>query len=429
MAVYHLKVSVGSRSGGQSARAKSDYIEREGRYEQDREELEHRESENMPEWAEDDPRSYWVAADEYERANGRVYREVQFALPKELSEGQRRELASGFAKRLTEEEQLPYTLAVHRGGLDGENPHAHLMFSERANDGIKRPAEQWFKRYNRSDPEKGGARKSRAGSARDWMDKTREAWEKAANEALEQAGYGEQIDRRSLAERRDEAERSGDLELAAELSREPNVHLGPARHREGSGPAVKEKLQKAARVERMNTAAAGERDTGSREVERLVREIAGVERQLKETYDRVRTAIDERIKQVGRAIRAGSEAVGRAGRALGRTGARIGRELRAGSFQFQSAGERDATTQQGPPKDGRTHHEIDRRLRRTDQRVQGFRRSVQLARGGFERTFSLIHAEAEQKRKQGHRWDRVEGRIESLIQGRVRSRDQGGPDW
>ena len=96
MAVYHLKMSVGSRAGGQSARAKSDYIEREGRYEQDREELEHKEHGNMPEWAEDDPRSYWEAADEYERANGRLYREVQFALPKELNEGQRRELASGF---------------------------------------------------------------------------------------------------------------------------------------------------------------------------------------------------------------------------------------------------------------------------------------------------------------------------------------------
>ena len=36
MAVFHLKASFGSRAGGQSARAKSDYIEREGRYEQDR---------------------------------------------------------------------------------------------------------------------------------------------------------------------------------------------------------------------------------------------------------------------------------------------------------------------------------------------------------------------------------------------------------
>ena len=93
MAVYHLKVSVGSRAGGQSAVAKADYIEREGRYEQDREELEHSESDHMPEWAKDAPHSYWEAADEHERANGRLYREVQFALPKELNEGQRRELA------------------------------------------------------------------------------------------------------------------------------------------------------------------------------------------------------------------------------------------------------------------------------------------------------------------------------------------------
>ena len=97
MAVYHLKVSVGSRAGGQAARAKDDYIEREGRYEQDREELEHKEHDHMPEWAEDDPRSYWEAADEYERANGSLFREITFALPKELNEGQRRELASGFA--------------------------------------------------------------------------------------------------------------------------------------------------------------------------------------------------------------------------------------------------------------------------------------------------------------------------------------------
>ena len=155
VAVFHLKMSVGSRASGQSARAKADYIEREGRYEQDREELEHRESGNMPEWAKDDPRSYWEAADEYERANGRLYREVQFALPKELNEEQRRELASGFARRLTEGERLPYTLAIHRG--DGENPHAHLMFSERSNDGIERSREQWFRRANRSEPEKGGA--------------------------------------------------------------------------------------------------------------------------------------------------------------------------------------------------------------------------------------------------------------------------------
>ena len=68
MAVYHLKASFGSRAGGQSARAKADYIERESRYEKDGEELEHKEHGNMPEWAQEDPGKYWEAADENERA-------------------------------------------------------------------------------------------------------------------------------------------------------------------------------------------------------------------------------------------------------------------------------------------------------------------------------------------------------------------------
>ena len=217
MAVYHLKVSVGSRAGGQSAGAKADYIEREGNYEKDREELEHKEHGNMPEWAKDDPHSYWEAADEHERANGRLYREIQFALPKELNEEQRRELASSFAAGVTEGERLPYTLAIHRGGPNGENPHAHLMFSERPNDGIERGKEQWFKRYNAKAPEKGGTQKSRAAMPQAWLEDTRKAWAREANAALERAGRGERIDHRSLAERRDVAERSGDLQQAARV--------------------------------------------------------------------------------------------------------------------------------------------------------------------------------------------------------------------
>ena len=325
MAVFHIKASFGSRAGGQSARAKCDYIEREGRYEKDGEELEYKEHGNMPEWAEDDPGSYWSAADQYERSNGRLYSEIQFALPKELDEAGRREAASDFAAHLTGPEKLPYTMAIHRGGAEGENPHAHLMYSERGNDGIERSAEQWFRRYNGKAPETGGARKSRAAKAGDWLEKTRKAWEQTANQALERAGREERIDGRSLAERRDEAYRSGDLVRAAELSREPNVHLGPSRHREGSGAAVEEKLQKAERVEQGNRANAAEREADSREVARIEGEIRRAEARLKETYDRVRRAIDQRIQQAGRAIRAGAEAAARAGRAVGRAGAAIGR--------------------------------------------------------------------------------------------------------
>ena len=285
----------------------------------------------------DDPGAYWEAADEHERANGRLYSEVQFALPKELNEEERREAASSFAERLTGGERLPYTLAIHQGGTNGENPHAHLMFSERGNDGIERSGEQWFKRHNAKAPEKGGARKSRAAKAGDWLEKTRQAWEQTANRALERAGRGERIDHRSLAERRDEAYRAGDLERAAQLSREPNVHLGPERYRAIRGGASAT-VQQAGRVDRINAADRGERDVDSGQVERLEREIAGVEARLKETYERIRTAIDERIEQAGRAIRAGSEAASRAGRALGRAGQEIGRAIRTGSEAVGRAG-------------------------------------------------------------------------------------------
>ena len=415
-------MSFGSRAGGLSTRTKSDYIGREGKYEKDVEELEHIEHGNMPQWARSDPAKYWQAADENERANGRLYSEVQFALPQKLSEAERREAASDFAEQLTGGERLPYTLAIHRGGTDGENPHAHLMFSERGHDGIERGAAQWFRCYNTQAPEQGGARKSRAAKAGDWLDKTRGAWERTANRALEQAGRGERIDHRSLAELRDEAYRAGDLERAAELSREPNVHLGPARHRRVGGAALQEKLQKAARVEQTNAADRGERDTDSRRVERLERETARIEARLKETYDRVRAAVDERIRQAGRAVRAGSEAAGRAGRALGRAGATVGRAIRAGAATVRRVGGQDDPPRTGPPKDGRACDEIDRRLRQSGQAIRRADQRLQRARGGFDRTLSLIHAEAQQKRKQGDRWGRVEGRIVSLIQDRVPSR-------
>ena len=227
MAIYHLNVKTGTRIGGQSARAKSDYIGREGKYEKDGEELEYKESGNMPEWAEDDPRGYWAGADAHERANGRLYRQVEFALPRELNAAERVELATRFAEHLTAAERLPYTLAVHRGGQDGGNPHAHLMISERANDGIERSAEKWFKRYNAKEPEKGGARKSTSTKPRDWLEQTREDWADQANEALERAGRLERITEASFETQYFEAAENGDEREMAQLNREPGVHIGP----------------------------------------------------------------------------------------------------------------------------------------------------------------------------------------------------------
>lgn len=111
MAIYHLTAKTGSRSGGQSARAKADYIQREGKYARDMDEVLHAESGHMPEFVER-PADYWDAADLYERANGRLFKEVEFALPVELTLDQQKALASEFAQHLTGAERLPYTLAV-----------------------------------------------------------------------------------------------------------------------------------------------------------------------------------------------------------------------------------------------------------------------------------------------------------------------------
>ena len=50
---------------------------------------------------------------------------------------------------------------------------------------ITRHPVPWFRRYNAKAPEKGGAKKSRTMMSREWVKDTREAWERAANEALE----------------------------------------------------------------------------------------------------------------------------------------------------------------------------------------------------------------------------------------------------
>lgn len=235
---YHLSFRSGSRAGGASAKGASDYVTREDQYaDPDRDPAVYTESDHMPSWADDDPAAFWDAADVYERENGRLYVSADFALPRELDLEDQIQLAREFAHDLTDEECLPYTMAVHAGrDRDGHshNPHAHLMFSERSNDGIERSREQWFRRANSNDPERGGAAKSRSFHGRQWVEHARETWAKLTNAALERAGRSERVDHRSY-------ERQG-------LDREAGDHYGPsAAHLAGRGDDH-DRLQDAART-------------------------------------------------------------------------------------------------------------------------------------------------------------------------------------
>ena len=95
--------------------------------------------------------------------------------------------------------------------------------------------------------------------SREWVKDTREAWARAANEALRRAGCGERIDHRSLAERRDEAERAGDLEREGR---------GEKKRGFGCGPSGLEQDNQALRQERDGL------------IERIKERIAGIYREL-----------------------------------------------------------------------------------------------------------------------------------------------------
>ena len=287
MAIYHLSVKTGSRDGGQSARARAQYIAREGKDEKDRDELAHNESGNMPQWAEDDPRHYWAAADAHERVNGRLFVAVECALPKELNEAEQRTLARSFADALTGGERSPYTMALRRGG--GENPHVHLMISERGLDGHDRDAERWFKRYNAKEPEKGGARKSRSIKGKEWLENTRRGWARAANRALEGAGRAERIDHRSLEAQRAEALERGELDRAAELARIPGIHLGAERYRAARGGHSRV-VELAAAIERSNRVDRAELAEHRSQIECAEAEVRDLEQQIRALDSEIRAA-------------------------------------------------------------------------------------------------------------------------------------------
>ena len=170
----------------------------------------------MPAWAAGHPRDYWAAADEYERKNGCVFKEIVTALPRTFTVAQRIAAMRAQAEKVTvfvdrdtgETVRLPYTFALH-AGLNDEgsehNPHGHLIVSERGLDGDERDAATWFRR-----PEAGGVRKTRMLMGKAWLGNLRE-W--SAHYQNARLPPDERVDHRSYAEQ-------GVLRL-------PQIHLGP----------------------------------------------------------------------------------------------------------------------------------------------------------------------------------------------------------
>ena len=155
MAHYHCSIKSGPKGKGAEH---AQYIERGGRFAAERYgEIGESERGNLPSWAHGSAARFFAVADERERANGSAYREFELALPRELDDAQRGALVREFVAQELGDAHA-YVWAIHEP--TGANPHVHIMFSERTRDGIERGEEQYFKRANRKQPERGGCLKS-----------------------------------------------------------------------------------------------------------------------------------------------------------------------------------------------------------------------------------------------------------------------------
>lgn len=326
MASYHCTIKSGKRGKGS---AHADYIAREGRYASAAEkqneltaaghdeyiarsgrfgryeDLVYSESGNMPGWAQDS-KDFWRAAEQYERANGRIYTEIEVALPNELSKEQKIELVREFIKEQLGEDH-PYSVAIHEkdAALDPSKrqPHAHIMFSERKLDGIERAKEIFFKQAARPGrgerPEEHGAKKDRRWHEKKAVNRIREDWANIQNRYLERYGHEVRVDHRNLEDQKIEALERGDLEKARELNREPERHLGPkiAQHtiREvkaemTKAPTKEEKI--AARLQYYDKETTNEKSRQAALARRYKKDYADLQHEKKELdIDRIRENI------------------------------------------------------------------------------------------------------------------------------------------
>lgn len=169
MAIYRLSLKSGAVGKGKSH---AKYICAKDKYSH-KSDMEKVEEFNIPGFAKNGI-EFFEAADNHERSNGRTYREFEISLARELSHEQNKNAIMNFVFENKLENQ-PMIIAYHKG-KNGDNPHAHLMFSERPN--LEVDQDLFFKRN--------GSKKDRTFNSKEWLKDCRISWEKHLNKELAQ---------------------------------------------------------------------------------------------------------------------------------------------------------------------------------------------------------------------------------------------------
>jgi len=237
MAIYHLHVKVIGRKSGSSAVASAAYRsgsrlrdQRLGRSQDfsGKHGVVHSEvmlSENAPEeWS--DRERLWNDVEGFEvRKDAQLAREVEFAIPREMSEAQGIELARDFVQAEFVDLGMIADLNVHWDmAEDGSpKPHADVMLTMRAvdKDGFGPKVRDW----NRTE----------------MVERWRERWAELANERLAELDIDARIDHRSLE--------------AQGIALEPQSQIGaPAQRIEGEGIEAADRAEMHREIARDNGA-------------------------------------------------------------------------------------------------------------------------------------------------------------------------------
>ena len=200
-----------SRGGGKSAGGYEKYIKRveeycpkSGRWGKGKENPEYCFDLNLPAFCKGaDGTPFWGAVDCYERVNGNLFVEMELAIPNELPAIGRKESILMFTDRVHEIAgfPLPTTGSIHPGKVRGKNYHNHMMFCERIDEHkTERTAEQWFKRYNSKNPERGGCQKIELLTRKN-IYAFRRAWEDICNKLLKKYGFDFKVSCQSYRKR------------------------------------------------------------------------------------------------------------------------------------------------------------------------------------------------------------------------------------
>jgi len=205
LAIYHFSVKTIGRNQGRSATGAAayragekiadersglvhDYTRKNG--------IDHTEilaPEFAPDWVYDRSILWNIVELCEKRKDARLCREIDVALPVELTPEQSRDLVKEFVQDQFVKNGMVSDLAIHHA--KGENPHAHILLTTRniTPDGFGQKNTDWNKKEHLSS----------------W----RVSWQDHANKALERSGHEARIDHRTLK--------------AQGIERVPQIHVGP----------------------------------------------------------------------------------------------------------------------------------------------------------------------------------------------------------